>query len=331
MKNGNTRNEIAALIVKRGKLPLAALFMATFATATVWPKPAPPPAEPLGGAPSKYSTSGDRSGAIAGLGFVEPAGRVLTLATELPGVIRAVRAVVGAEVRAGAPLVELDQREIDARIESLERQLSTARIELEEAKESDERLRKISLDSTARAVSIDESARRRFAVRKTEARVHEIEAAIAEARVTKERLTLSAPVDGTLIDVEARVGEYAIPSQGVSSPKAALVRIADLSGLYVRAQFDEEFTGRLLQLRNGSAAHGVVRTLATADGSGIKSTREIPLVLERIEPRADTKVSTSPGDPRVDTRVVEAVFRVEPASNAKLLVGQRVDVFIETD
>jgi HlyD family secretion protein len=331
MKDSNQENEFIKQALRRGKLPLAALFMATFATATVWPKPAPPPAVPLGGAPSTYTGAGDHSGVIAGLGFVEPAGRVLTLATELPGVIRAVHAAVGAEVKTGAPLVELDQRESDARIVSLERQLSTARIELEEAKESDERLRKISLDSTARAVSIDESARRRFAVRKTEARVHEIEAAIAEARVTKERLILTSPIDGTLLDIEARIGEYAVPSQGVSSPKAALVRIADLRGLYVRAQFDEEFAGRLLRLRNGSAAHGVVRTLATADGSGIKSTREIPLALERIEPRADTKVSTSPGDPRVDTRVVEGVFRVEPASNAKLLVGQRVDVFIETD
>lgn len=326
-----TGNAFARLAIKRGKLPIAALFMATFATATVWPKPVPPPAVPLGGAPSTYTGSGDNNGVIAGLGFVEPAGRVLTLATELPGVIRAVHAVVGTTVKAGDPLVELDQREIDARIVSLERQLSTATIEFEEAKESDERLRKISLDSTARAVSVDETARRRFAVRKMEARVHEIEAAIAEARVTKERLTLTAPIDGTLLDVEARVGEYTVPSQGVSSPKAALARIGDLSGLYVRAQFDEEFTGRLLRLKNGSSAHGVVRTLDASDGSGIKVTREIPLVLERIEPRADTKASTSPGDPRVDTRVVEAVFRVERTSKSNLLVGQRVDVFIGTD
>ena len=59
------------------------------------------------------------------------------------------------------------------------------------------------------------------------------------------------------------------------------------------------------------------------------ASRSTPITFVRLEPlaRAKRHLSNAPGE-RVDTRVVEAIFRLEPGA-LPVGVGQLVDVFIE--
>ena len=58
-----------------------------------------------------------------------------------------------------------------------------------------------------------------------------------------------------------------------------------------------------------------------------RSDSKIALSFIRFEPRATEKRALAGGSERVDTRVIEALYALP--SGAPVIVGQRVDVFIE--
>jgi multidrug efflux pump subunit AcrA (membrane-fusion protein) len=190
-----------------------------------------------------------------------------------------------------------------------------------------------------RAVSQDELDRRRFAVRVAEARLAaaqsqldllkagtwkpEIEIAkaqitAAEAQVAStqteiERLTTRAPVDGDLLQVKIRLGEYA-PAGVLSTP---LILMGNLDRLHVRVDVDENDAWRI---RPAAAASAFVR-----GNRDIKT----PLQFVRIEPYVVPKRSlTGESVERVDTRVLQIIYSFE-RSDMPVYVGQLMDVFIE--
>ncbi|MFZ2874059.1 MAG: efflux RND transporter periplasmic adaptor subunit, partial [Phycisphaerales bacterium] len=143
---------------------------------------------------------------------------------------------------------------------------------------------------------------------------------IAEVDALKlliDRLTVRAPRDGTVLRREIEPGEQATP--GGASPPMIL---GDLSGLWVRAQIDEEDIGLV-----GAVAQAVARTRGAV-------VVDIPLRLVRIEPYARPKQDLSGSNrERVDTRVIEAVFEMAPGPQTPATPtypGQAVDVFIES-
>jgi hypothetical protein len=85
--------------------------------------------------------------------------------------------------------------------------------------------------------------------------------------------------------------------------------------LHVRVEIDESDISRFSE---GSDAVAVPR------GS---SDRRLALSFVRIEPQASPKRALAGGSERVDARVVEIIYALEPG--AKAIVGQRLDVFID--
>ncbi len=190
-----------------------------------------------------------------------------------------------------------------------------------------------------RAVSQDELDRRRFAVRVAEARLRaaqsqldllkagtwkpELEIAraqilAAEAQVSAtqieiERLTTRAPVDGDILQVKIRLGEYA-PTGVVAAP---MILMGNLDRLHVRVDVDENDAWRI---RKDAAATAYVR------GNRDLSTR---LNFVRIEPYIVPKRSlTGESVERVDTRVLQIIYSFD-RSSLPVYVGQLMDVFIE--
>ena len=104
---------------------------------------------------------------------------------------------------------------------------------------------------------------------------------------------------------------------GVEGAAAAFV-VGDVHMLHVRARIDEE---DLQDLRAGAGAIARVR------GGGGDS---IVLEMLRIEPLAIPKTDLAglPSE-RVDTRVVEVIFRVVDPGEVRLVPGILVDVFID--
>jgi len=177
----------------------------------------------------------------------------------------------------------------------------------------------------ARAVSGDEVDRQRYAVERARAavaqavaqaaaqgRVAEAAARVGAIRIDLDRLRVRAPIDGRIWRRNVRVGEFA---QAGALPEPLIVLGSDRA-LQVRVEVDEEDAARL---QAGAKAEGLFRGAPD---------RRVPLQFSRIEPQAQPKRALSGGAQRVDSRVVEVLYRFD-AGDAPMLIGQRMDVFIE--
>ena len=138
------------------------------------------------------------------------------------------------------------------------------------------------------------------------AQVHRVEADL-------ERLTMRAPIDGEILQLNMRAGEYAPVGQ---LPKPLLV-MGDVGQLHVRADIDEHDAWRVPP---GGKAEAVERG---------NSSRRAALAFVRFEPYVIPKKSlTGDSTERVDTRVLQAIYRFTERSGS-LYVGQQMDIFIE--
>ena len=144
------------------------------------------------------------------------------------------------------------------------------------------------------------------------------EAAVAQARgladqtrTELDRLEVKASVDGEVLQVNVRPGEFV-----GTPPNQALVVLGGVRK-HVRVDIDEN---DLARFRPGVAARATRRGDAKT---------QIPLKFVRVEPYVIPKKSLAGGTTeRVDTRVLQVIYAVDPKYSA-LFVGQQVDVFLE--
>lgn len=191
----------------------------------------------------------------------------------------------------------------------------------------------------SKAISREDLSRKRFAVEAAQARrdaaqadlallesgswskdvevarasLAQAEAEVATIRTEIERRSVRSPIDGRVLQVNVRVGEFA-PSGVVSTP---LMVVGSVEPLHVRVDVDEYEAWRI---KNGAPATGFAR------GNRAIST---PLEFVRFEPLIVPKRSlTGDSTERVDTRVLQVIYRFTP-KDMPWFVGQQVDVFIE--
>ena len=137
-------------------------------------------------------------------------------------------------------------------------------------------------------------------------------AAVANLETEIERCLVRAPVDGQILKIDVRPGEYV-----AASSAKALVILGDLERLRVRVDIDEQDIGRFTP--TGQAA-------ATPRGM---SGRALTLKFVRIEPYVIPKKSfTGDNTERIDTRVLQVLYEIE-SDQPGVYVGQQVDVSIE--
>jgi multidrug efflux pump subunit AcrA (membrane-fusion protein) len=136
---------------------------------------------------------------------------------------------------------------------------------------------------------------------------------VKSVEMLRERLLVRAPIDGTVLQLNLRAGEYA-PTGVLARP---LLLLGDTRTLHVRADIDENDAWRF---RSDARAVAFVR-----------GNRELETALApvRVEPYVVPKRSlTGESTERVDTRVLQVLYSFDPA-NLAAYVGQQVDVFIE--
>jgi HlyD family secretion protein len=148
-----------------------------------------------------------------------------------------------------------------------------------------------------------------------EADVNQAEAAVKQDEININRLTVRAPMDGTVLQKRVRLGQYA-QTGPLAEP---LIIFGAGHSLHVRATVDENEAWRV---RSGSAAVAHLRG---------NSKLTFPLEFVRFEPYVIPKQSLT-GDvtERVDTRALEVIYRFQD-SKAQVFDGQQVDIFIQTD
>lgn len=142
-----------------------------------------------------------------------------------------------------------------------------------------------------------------------------VDQALAQVEQTKadlDRLTVRALVDGEVLQVNVRPGEF------VGAPaNQALIVLGDVDRLHARVDIDEHDIPRF---KPGAPAVAMLRGLPD---------RRFELKFVRVEPFVVPKKSlTGDNTERVDTRVLQAIYAIE-AKEHSLYVGQQLDVFIE--
>lgn len=145
-----------------------------------------------------------------------------------------------------------------------------------------------------------------------QAELTKAEAGVQQVQTELSRLEVRAPVDGDVLKVDVRPGEYV-----GTPPGQPLVVLGDLTRLHVRVEIDEQDIPRF---RPGMPGKAVVRG---GDGAAI------PLEFVRVEPYVEPKIALT-GDPgeRVDTRVLQVIYALAPGTQG-CYVGQQIDVFLE--
>jgi multidrug efflux pump subunit AcrA (membrane-fusion protein) len=252
---------------------------------------------------------------------------------------------VGQTVKAGDPLFELDPRPLQAdllkakaardaaaaalaraqaqpraeTIPPLEAALHSAESDVSDWTDQLERFQEAmkhtgggDMEMARRRYALDgakarlEQARANLALARAGAWTHDVEVARADlaqaqaqvdaAQVLLDRRTVRSPINGTVLKRNIEPGQFA-----AAEPRAAAIVLGDLATLHVRARVDEE---DLPMLHDGAGGQARIRGRMPIN---------VPLRMLRIEPLAQPKTELS-GDTteRVDTRVLEVVFEVQP-------------------
>jgi len=306
--------------MKRLVLPLVGLlsaFWATFSIARTQPhrESTEPPAKP---------PVSDFQDTVAAVGLVEASTENISVGSPLAAVVAKVFVTAGQTVKQGDPLFELDSRHLRADQSMKQQALAVAKAQVEVARAHKEDLQRqlefAEQVKDKRAISQEELTRRSSAVQTAEAELQEREAQVAAAQsqlhaveVELERSIVRSPIDAEVLQVKVRAGEFA-PAAPTETP---LVLLGRMRPLHVRVDVDEHEGWRV---RPG--AEGVAHLRGNTDVT-------TPLRFVRFEPFVVPKRSlTGDSTERVDTRVLQVIYRVE-RSDLPLFVGQQVDVFID--
>lgn len=218
----------------------------------------------------------------------------------------------------------------EARVEQAKAQLADA----------ESQLRIIESVTDRRAIRTEDLERRRWAVSVAKAGLREAEASlahvkagaweqdirVAEAELNQarqqvqriqadlDRLTVTAPIAGVILQVKVRPGEFAAAGP-LTQP---LILMGSGGPLHVRVDVDEKDAWRL---RPGAQAYASLRGNARL---------RVPLAYVRTEPYVVPKRNlTGDTTERTDTRVVQVIFAL-PA-DAGVRAGQQMDVYISAE
>lgn len=296
-------------------LGLATAMVVAKVTHTEPPKPVPlaQPAQ----APFTYY--------IGGGGVVESSSRNIDIGTAIAGIVKDVPVTIGDQVKAGDPLFVIDDRAQKATVQEKEASLTKAKASLEEAKAAWKNYAcqydLVKNVADRRAVSRDDVEQRRNQelLYRSKIETAKSDVAVAEADLTAAktdlaRLTVRAPVDGEVLQVNIRTGEYAATG-ALDTP---LMRFGATKTLHVRVDIDENDAWRFAP---GTKAIAFIR-----GNRDLKT----PLTFVRAEPYVVPKSQlTNSTTERVDTRVLQVLFSF-PRAALPAYVGQQLDVFIET-
>ena len=263
--------------------------------------PALPVAEP---AKAPYQTF------VAGSGIVEASTENIAIGTDIAGLVSKIYVQIGSRVKAGDPLFTIDDRATRAQLAQQQAALQVAEATVLQA--SNQLALAESL-TDRRALSLQEVTTRRDNVAVAQAKVAQARADLQATQTNLERLTVRASVDGQVMQLKVRLGEFA--QTGVLAQPLILLGNVDL--LSVRVDVDENDAWRV---KAGASATAFLR-----------GNREIhtPLKFARFEPYVIPKTSlTGDTTERVDTRVLQVIYNFE-RGDLPIYVGQQMDVFIQ--
>jgi multidrug resistance efflux pump len=337
-------------------LPALAVVGFLYAVYSVKSTNEAPPVQPPVVAPSQspFSTF------IFGAGVIEANTENIAVGAPVAGIVTKVSVKVGARVRAGDPLLLLDDRELRAALAARKARLATARarqdrlvafprpeeVAISEARRAEaaahttemeiRRARTKGVDP--RAVSAEEMTQRTSAAAMAQAKLAQAEADLALLRAgswmpdrTLARAEVAA-AEAEVAEIQTAIERLTVRAPGDGEVLRVNVRVGEFAsqreqGLILLGHTDP------LAVRVDIDEHDAWRfqagTEATAFVRGNPQIK-IPLTFSHLEPMLTPKRSlTGESTERVDTRVLQAIYHFDRGV-LPVYIGQQVDVHIAT-
>lgn len=205
-----------------------------------------------------------RIGEVMGVAVIEPAARISQLSAETGGVVQQINVTIGEQLRKGQVILTMDNALESAQlrqaavkintqqdaVETARQQVQTLRVQLQKAEADLVRSDKLfagnaltrkELDDARYAVqNLQQQIRASEAqVKQAQGRIGELRADIRYASTVAGLKTVKAPVDGTLLSLDAKVGQFLATNQSIgdfapAGPLVALTEIDELFALRVK-------------------------------------------------------------------------------------------------
>jgi multidrug resistance efflux pump len=136
---------------------------------------------------------------------------------------------------------------------------------------------------------------------------------IESIKINLQRLVVHAPMDGEILQLNVRLGQYA-----AFAWKEPMIVLGDIKRLHVRVDIDEN---DLPYFSKGAEA------VATLKG---RPQVRFPLTFVYVEPYVIPKQSlTGYNSERVDTRVLQVIYELPEDRPIDVHVGQQMDVYLK--
>lgn len=257
-------------------------------------------------------------------GIIESAqknGANVNIYPEVSGTVVSIPVHEGQQVKAGAPLLALDDTVQRSTAESAKASVAVAEANLSNVRAQYEKL-KASWTLDPRSVSKDALDTAANAVRSAKANLELARKQSDAAQALLGKYTLTAHSDGTVLAINTSVGSYISNQGGYNSYTGGYVPVIVMgdsdNALQVRCYVDEILIQRLPQPERMSASMSIRGT-----------TIKIPLTFERFQPNVTPKIElSSQRTERVDVRVLPVIFSFAKPQNVTLYPGQLVDIYI---
>lgn len=244
---------------------------------------------------------------VSGAGMVESSSENISVGTPLSGIVKVVAVQPGDRVKQGDLLFALDDSALQAQLVAKKAALEVARANANRAhvdyNQADSELKRAQGLAKGGATSKQDFDTARFALDRASAvlaqsqaqiRAAESEMAVVQTEIL--RSATRAQIDGEILQVNIRPGEYALAGN-IAQP---LILMGLSGALNLRVDIDE---------------HDAWRVKADARGMAyLKGNRDIysSLKFVRFEPYVIPKKSlTGSSSERVDTRVLQVIYRIE--------------------
>ncbi len=262
---------------------------------------------------------------VAGNGIVESPDQNTELGTSVAGIVTKVHVDPGALIKKGDLLLTIDDRVQRAHLKTQESNLKATQTAVMEAKaalkSTQDQYNLISKVVDKRAISKSELLKSQNDVATAKAAVEHSKSLsnvakdqVRAARVSLELCRICSPLNGHILQVNTRPGQYAAETTSIP-----LMLLGPNKSYDVRVDIDEADAWRF---------HPGAEAIAYVRGNPTLSTK---LTYAYTEPYVMPKQNLN-GDATeiVDTRVLQVVYSFDP-QNFSVYVGQQLDVYIKAD
>ena len=290
---------------------IGGLYIFNFYQKSFHPSKSPPPTSD-----SPFEES------IIGVGIIEPASGNIKVGTLVGATVNQVFVKRGQSVLKGQPLFNLNAQQAAADLKAKQMIVKVAQTGLRQAevalKFAEDEMNIVNQLKDKRGVTKEEIITRQnnflsaqIGVENAQANILAAEAQAVESKIILDSYTIPAPIDGEVIQINIRPGEYA-SAETLSTP---LMVMGDVSRYHIRLDIEEK---NAWSLKREAAAVAIIPGHPKV---------QVNLKFEYIEPTIISSSSLK-GD---DTHALQVVYSFDPKKVAHAFLGQAIKVYIQVD